>query len=168
MGQPFKIDKSNVEEILSLSPMQEGMLFYYLKDPDSEQYFEQLSLSVLGEINMVIFEKAWNFVTSKNEMLRTLFRWDNLDKPVQVILKKHNIKILTSDLCCDDISESKKKLCDVKVEDKNNKFDLREVPFRVTLCKLGQSKYEMIVTNHHILYDGWSNWSYSARFFICL
>jgi amino acid adenylation domain-containing protein len=156
MGQAFKIDKLNVEDILSLSPMQEGMLFHYLKDPDSEQYFEQLSLSMLGKIDMVIFEKAWDFVTAKNEMLRTLFRWDKLDKPVQIILKKHNTKIFTYDFCCKEVADSIKKLGDAKIEDKNNKFDLREVPFRVTLCKLGESKYEMIVTNHHILYDGWS------------
>lgn len=87
MGKGSKIDKSNIEEILSLSPMQEGMLFHYLTEPHSEQYFEQLSLRLLGEINMEIFEKAWEFVTYNNDMLRTLFRWDKLDKPIQLVLK---------------------------------------------------------------------------------
>ncbi|UOK56592.1 condensation domain-containing protein [Bacillus sp. OVS6] len=25
------------------------------------------------------------------------------------------------------------------------------------MCKLAEEKYEMVISNHHILYDGWSN-----------
>lgn len=33
MDHPTKIDKDNIEDILALTPMQEGILFSYLKDP---------------------------------------------------------------------------------------------------------------------------------------
>ncbi len=165
MGKGSKIDKSNIEEILSLSPMQEGMLFHYLTEPHSEQYFEQLSLRLLGEINMEIFEKAWEFVTYNNDMLRTLFRWDKLDKPIQLVLKKHDTAINSYDFACEEISVSIKKLDNIKLLDKKNKFDLEEVPFRVTLCKIEKCKYEMIITNHHILFDGWSTGIILQEFF---
>lgn len=45
----------------------------------------------------------------------------------------------------------------LRLKDREEKFDLSDVAFRITLCKLDSARYEMIVSNHHILYDGWSN-----------
>ena len=49
-------DKKNIEDILALTPMQEGMLFHYLHLPQSELYFEQLSLEISGIANIELFE----------------------------------------------------------------------------------------------------------------
>ncbi|UCH93956.1 MAG: amino acid adenylation domain-containing protein [Candidatus Aminicenantes bacterium] len=160
-----KLDKKNIEDILSLTPMQEGMLFHYLQDPGSDIYFEQLSLDISGEIDADLFGKAWNFVIETNEMLRTVFRWEKVENPVQIILKKHQLQPKFFDLSGKEPGEKKKCLEKIKVEDKKEKFDLREVPFRVTLCKVEENKYEMMISNHHILYDGWSTGIILKEFF---
>ncbi|HLP45750.1 MAG TPA: condensation domain-containing protein, partial [Candidatus Kapabacteria bacterium] len=74
----IKIDKQNIEDILALTSMQEGMLFHYLKDPGDDHYIEQLSLRISGNIELHYFEQAWNVVIAANEMLRTVFRWEKL------------------------------------------------------------------------------------------
>jgi amino acid adenylation domain-containing protein len=160
-----KIDKKNIEDILSLTPMQEGMLFHYLKEPESDLYFEQLSLEISGEIEPGLFESAWNFVIETNEMLRTLFRWEHVEKPIQIILKRYHLQPKYFDLQGKETSEKKKQLEKIKSEDKKKRFHLREVPLRVTLCKLEKTKYVMIISNHHILYDGWSNGIILNEFF---
>ena len=66
-----ELDKKNIEDILSLTPMQEGMLFHYLKDRQRDSYFEQLSLRISGEIDTGIFEKAWHLVVVHNLWLMT-------------------------------------------------------------------------------------------------
>jgi len=144
-----KIDKRNIEDILPLTPMQEGMLFHYLKDPHSDLYFEQLSLKLSGVVDIDTFKQAWDIVIKTNEMLRTVYRWETVDKPVQIILKEYK-----SDPVFFDRPLS---VQEVKTNDRNRAFDLNDVPFRVTLCRLDQNEYELIVSNHHILYDGWSN-----------
>ena len=50
-----KLDKQDIENILALTPLQEGMLFHYLQDPRSGLYFEQLSLEISGEIDVQLF-----------------------------------------------------------------------------------------------------------------
>ena len=55
-----KIEKQNIEDMLALTPMQEGMLFHYLNDPQGQQYFVQLNLEITGEIDINVFKKAWN------------------------------------------------------------------------------------------------------------
>ena len=87
-----KFDKKNIEDVLPLTPMQEGMLFHYLKDPGSDIYFEQLSLEIAGQIDLEHFEQEWNFVIETNEMLRAVFRWEKIEHPIQIILKKHQLQ----------------------------------------------------------------------------
>ncbi|MGV2788398.1 hypothetical protein GNF98_22540, partial [Clostridium perfringens] len=60
--KPQKLDKSNVEDILALSPMQSGMLLQYLKDPETTQYVEMIALGVSGELKPSLFEQAWAYV----------------------------------------------------------------------------------------------------------
>ncbi|MGD2087210.1 MAG: amino acid adenylation domain-containing protein [Candidatus Aminicenantes bacterium] len=151
-----KFEKENIGDILALVPMQEGILFHYLQAPHSDRYFEQLTLHISGEIDTGHFEEAWNIVVKTNEMLRTVFRWENVEYPIQIILKEHKLQPQYFDFTTGDFSRIKMQLEQVKAKDRSEQFDLRQVPFRVTLCKLEETGYEMIISNHHILYDGWS------------
>jgi len=156
-GKMSKIEKKNIEDILGLTPMQEGMLYYYLKESGSSLYFEQLCLEISGQIKVTLFEKAWRFVIQTNEMLRTVFRWEGVENPLQMVLKEHPPHLEYYDFSSRETGEKKKRLEELKVEDRNNPFDLTGVPFRVYLCKTGGAAFEMIISYHHILYDGWSN-----------
>ncbi|NIM11556.1 MAG: amino acid adenylation domain-containing protein [Candidatus Aminicenantes bacterium] len=167
------MESKDIEDIIALTPMQEGMLFHYLEDPGDHQYFEQLSLAVSGEINTPVFEQAWNVVTRTNEMLRTVFRWEKIQHPVQIILKSSSLKpvFVYYDFpeertgAGNSEYEKEKWLEEIKAKDRNEMFDLEEVPFRVTLCKIDDDTYRLIISNHHILYDGWSTGIILNEFF---
>jgi hypothetical protein len=92
------MDKKNIEDIVALTPMQDGMLFHYLKEPEMDYYFEQLCLDISGKIDFSLFEQAWNRVIERNEMLRTLFRWEKMKAPAQIILKQYRLKPAYIDL----------------------------------------------------------------------
>ncbi|MCP4146679.1 MAG: AMP-binding protein, partial [bacterium] len=160
-----KLDKKNIVNVYALTAVQEGMLFHYLQAPDSEQYFEQLSLDISGNLNKETFEKAWNVVIETNEMLRTVFRWEKVENPVQIVLKEHRIQPVYYDCSGISITEEKTRLQEIKEKDRKEKFYLYTVPFRVTLCKFSGGKFVMVISNHHILYDGWSNGIILKEFF---
>ena len=125
------VKKENIEDIIALTPMQEGMLFHYLRDPESDLYFEQLLLEISGEIDIETFEKAWHFVIETHEMLRTVFRWENVKNPVQIVLKKQPFKPRYYDFSKE--VDTGEKTAGIKAQDRLEKFDLQRVPFRVTL-----------------------------------
>jgi hypothetical protein len=160
-----KLEKKDIENIMALTPVQEGMLFHYLKNPGGDQYFEQLCLNISGQIDTGCFQQAWEVVIETNEMLRTLFRWEKLEKPMQIILKEHKCNLRLHDLTGKNSGRKKAALEEIKEKDKKDGFDLNSVPFRVLLCKIDESKYQMIISNHHILYDGWSNRIILKEFF---
>ncbi len=167
-----KLDKKNIQEITALTPMQEGMLYHYLENPQSLRNFEQLVIRISGKIDVERFRDAWNHVIETNEMLRTLFRWEKVKTPTQITLKKHHLDFSTVELSQtktstpmedrDVVAEAIEKQLQ---QDRANPFDLRDVPFRVTLCKASADSYAVIISNHHILYDGWSNGIILTEFF---
>jgi iturin family lipopeptide synthetase B len=159
------MDKKNIEDVVALTPLQEGMLFHFLKDTENAHYFEQLSLSVSGNIHIPWFNRAWDFVISTNEMLRTRFQWKKVKTPMQVILKENPPDLRFRDFSHDPESERIDRVEDVKIKDRQEKFTLDQPPFRVILCKVDELRYEMIVSNHHILYDGWSGGVILKEFF---
>ncbi|MFC2155803.1 amino acid adenylation domain-containing protein [Acidobacteriota bacterium] len=161
MFKEERLKKENIEDILALTSMQEGILFHYLKNPGQDLYFEQLCLQISSPVDIDLFEKAWNFVIETNEILRTVFRWEKMQNPTQIVLKRHDLKIRYYDLT----SHTSGSAVEIRNRDRKEKFDLRRVPFRVTLCKVDNDKHEIIISNHHILYDGWSTGIILREFF---
>lgn len=152
-----KLDPQNVEDILGLTPVQEGMLFHYLSTANHELYLEQLSFRITGNLDTSLFHQAWNGVIAANEMLRTVFRWEKLEKPVQIILKKYDAPIYEWDFSGEDAAGQAKQLAELRVKDRHQKIDISTEPYRILLCKLSNREYEMIINSYHIVFDGWSN-----------
>ncbi|UHA72709.1 non-ribosomal peptide synthetase [Paenibacillus sp. 481] len=161
----MKLDKNNVEDILSLTSMQQGMLFHYVQSPESDLHFQQMSMRLTGTIDAERIEKAWNIVIECYQPLRTLFRWEKMDSPVQIILKKHHIQLRVHDFSRVPADEQQRCLEQIRTDDRLEKFDLGEVAFRITWCKLNDYECELTVSNHHILFDGWSNAILLKHFF---
>ncbi|MCP5108565.1 MAG: AMP-binding protein [bacterium] len=155
---------------MALTSLQEGMLFHYLKDPAGDFYFGQLSLGISGHVDISLFEQAWNIVTAGNEMLRTVFRWEKMSNPTQVVLKTHSPRLNYYDFFGGNPGEegereAEDRLEELKIRDRKETFDLKEVPFRVTLYRITENEYELVISNHHILYDGWSTGIILEEFF---
>ena len=152
----MSLNKDNVEDILALAPMQEAMLFYYVSQPGNDQYFEQIHLKINGDISLPLFKEAWQFVTDSNEALRTVFRWEGLNAPAQIVLKKHPVALEFHDLESSPTAPSAL-IEQMKAAELKKGFDLNLVPFRIILCRENSQGYHVIINNHHIIYDGWSN-----------
>jgi amino acid adenylation domain-containing protein len=166
MGNTEALSGKNLQDIIPLTPAQEGILYHYLLEPGNGLYQEQLCMIITGEIDLPLFESTWNFLAQTNDMLRTFFRWREVKDPVQITLKKYDIPVKFYDFPGKD-EETKKKLWEeLKIDDRNEPFDLNQVPFRIKLGKIKKEEYEMIITHHHILYDGWSTGIILREFFI--
>ncbi|MCD1260588.1 amino acid adenylation domain-containing protein [Paenibacillus athensensis] len=156
-GQSKKLDKANVEDIVALTPTQEGMLFHYLSGMEQSHYTQALTLTLSGKLDAAAFRQAWQFVAESNEMLRTVFRWEKLEHPVQVVLKSREIPIDAYDFSGETLEEARRQSAEQRERLAQSGLDLQEAPLRVTLCRLDETRSEMIVVWHHILFDGWSN-----------
>jgi non-ribosomal peptide synthetase component F len=143
--------------------MQAGMLYHHLRAPGGGLHFEQLVLDITGGIDREEFERAWGKVVRSNEMLRAVFRWERLKEPVQMILKQHRPDIRYHRP--PDRADRARWIEGIKNRDRAEGFDLAHVPFRINLCETGPRAWTMIISHHHILYDGWSSGIILNEFF---
>ncbi|HWR60001.1 MAG TPA: amino acid adenylation domain-containing protein, partial [Clostridia bacterium] len=151
-----RLKRENVEDITGLTPMQQGMLFHYLKDIGSGDYLEQLSFRIKGAVCIETLKEAWNAVAVSNEALRTVFRWGGLEKPIQVILK--NVEVPVSCIDATDLEEQSREafICQIREQDVGKGIDISEEPLRITVITFKEDEIEMVMSYHHILLDGWS------------
>jgi len=151
-----KIDRKNVEEMMGLTSMQEGMLFHYLTNPESLQYFEQIHLTLSGSIERQLFEEAWRLVTCNNEMLRSIIRWEKLEEPIQIVLKQKEIPIRVVEFKDEDQQSKAEGVQKIIKKDRETPININRDPFRVTLCLISENESRMLLSFHHIVLDGWS------------
>ncbi|MBN2391913.1 MAG: AMP-binding protein, partial [Anaerolineae bacterium] len=147
----------NIEAIYPLSPMQEGMLFHTLYAPTSGVYFEQLSCTLVGALDLVAFKQAWQQIVDRHAVLRTLFVWQNRDKPLQVVRQQVALPWIHHDWRGIAPEEQEQRLAAFLVEDRAQAFALMHAPLmRCTVIQLGETLHQFVWSFHHLLLDGWS------------
>ena len=92
-----KVEQKDIEAVYPLSPMQQGMLFHSLKNPETGVYFEQLTCSLLGDVDVPAFEKAFKTVLERHSVLRTAFVWKKLDRLLQVVHRNVELPLVVLD-----------------------------------------------------------------------
>lgn len=56
------LKKQNIKDMYRLTPMQQGILYHYMMDKNSDAYFEQISLSIKGILDIDCVEKSVNII----------------------------------------------------------------------------------------------------------
>ena len=147
----------DIESAFPLSPTQAGMLFHSLFAPEAGLYLEQIILRIDGDLDVQLFEKSWQRVVDHHEILRTSFRWEGLDSPLQIVhrqvalpFQQHDWRELTA-------VEQDSRLESLVRADRETGFDFSQPPLmRLALARLATDSYRLVWTNHHTLLDGWS------------
>ncbi|MBW4592038.1 MAG: amino acid adenylation domain-containing protein [Brasilonema angustatum HA4187-MV1] len=147
----------DIESIYPLSAMQEGMLFHALYEPESTLYFEQFQLTLYGNLDVGIFERAWQVLVERHSVLRTLFVWKNRKQAVQVVRKQVNLPWSNLDWRMLSQQEQEIRLNSFLEADKKQGFELDKAPImRCALIRVADETYEFVWSFHHLLLDGWS------------
>lgn len=148
-------EKYPVSDIYTLSPAQEGMLFHSKLDKNSLNYFEYVKYEVNADFRVGNMEKALDLLHNRYEILRTKFYYENLKRPVQIVLDRYK-----ADLRYEDLSSMDERVAASRVEAhliRCRQVNFDEGPlFSLTVFKQSSSRFIFVWSFHHILMDGWS------------
>lgn len=149
--------KPSVEIIYPLSPMQQGMLFHTLYNPESDLYLEQHQYILRGMLDVAAFKRSWEQVMQRHAILRTQFMWQDLKEPLQVVWRELALPWAEYDLCGLPEEEQQERIAAILKEDlrKGARLDVALL-FRLVLIRLQQDSYHFVWSFHHALLDGWS------------
>lgn len=147
----------NVADIYPLTPTQAGILFHTLRSPEEEVYFQQISCTLEGRLDITKFKQAWDEVVNRHPALRTIFLWEEVDEPLQVVREKVTVPWEVIDLRGSTPNEQTDQLEDLRLTYRERGFNLTKAPIlHMVLVQLADERFQFIWNFHHILTDGWS------------
>ncbi|MCG8458573.1 MAG: amino acid adenylation domain-containing protein [Holophagales bacterium] len=147
----------NLEDLYTLSPMQQGILFHALRSPGAGVYIEQLDFTFRGQLEAGTFRAAWQRVLDRHTCLRSSFHWRKVEKPMQAGRKRVELPLVEHDLRHQVADAQEAHLRAFLDDDRDQGFDPTAAPLmRLHLFRTGDQAYRFLWSFHHLILDGWS------------
>lgn len=144
-------------DLIPLSFAQQRLWFLDQLEPNSAFYTIPIALRLIGTLNEVAVAQSFTEIVRRHESLRTAFVTVN-EQPSQKILNAVNMPIARVSLMAlaeQDRTTVALNLCQLEAE---KPFDLATgALMRVTLIDLSNTDHILLITLHHIIFDGWSS-----------
>ncbi|MGF6880854.1 amino acid adenylation domain-containing protein/non-ribosomal peptide synthase protein (TIGR01720 family) [Nocardia sp. GAS34] len=143
-------------DVRPLSPLQQGMLFHARYDAASESaaddYVVQTRLDLGGGIDSARLRAAAQALVDRHDILRSAFA-DGADGPRQLVVATAELPWRELDLT----EPGAESLDRVVARDAATAFDTTRAPLlRLTLLRTAHDTVTVLMTNHHLVLDGWS------------
>ncbi|WP_274562737.1 non-ribosomal peptide synthase/polyketide synthase [Streptomyces spiramyceticus] len=145
-----------IADVYPLSPMQQGMLFHSLEDPEGGAYVEQMSFVLEGADDMERLADAWREAINASDALRVSIVWEQVDEPVALVHQRVEVPLTCEDWSTFTDAQRAERLEERRRADTVG-VRLDTAPLlRVSLADLGGGRIQVVWTFHHLLMDGWS------------
>ncbi|NQE34947.1 non-ribosomal peptide synthetase [Microcoleus asticus] len=150
------IPKRDRTDPAPLSFAQQRLWLLQQIDRTNSSYNEHGAIQLKGSLNIPALERSLNEIIERHESLRTTFKMME-GQPVQIISPSLTIKLPIINLSDLSRAEQTKQIQQLAIEQSQSPFDLDRGPLlRWMLLQIGEQDYVLLVTMHHIIYDGWS------------
>jgi amino acid adenylation domain-containing protein len=149
--------RAPVEDLLPLTPLQQGMLFHVLDAPGSGLYVHQQSCLLEGGLDPDAFAAAFRGAVDRHPILRASVVAGVADEPIQVIARQAPLPWTYRDWRGVPAEEQRARTEALFRADRDAGFELsREPLMRCSLVRLGDDRFHFAWTFHLMLLDGWS------------
>lgn len=140
----------------ALTPIQQGMLFHVLADPQGTAYLAHASCAVEGPLDPHVLRLACATAVDNHRALRTAFRWDG-PEPRQTTAPTATIPVEVRDLRGLPAHERDTAVTAYLTADQEQPFDLTQAPLlRIGLLRVADTSWVVSLAHHHLVLDGWS------------
>lgn len=145
-----------IEKVVNLTPLQEGMLVHALMEPESQAYYEQLRISIRGDLDWNALQESFQLLVQRHETLRSNIYHKSASRSRLIVFKKRNTAITyenMTELTGKEQADAIRRFMDV---DRNTHYDLsRDMLIRMAVLQTDKDAYTLLVSFHHIIMDGW-------------
>ncbi len=151
-----KQGKSEKRSLFPLSLNQQSLWFLHQLDPEDVSYNLPVFLRVDTSLDGLSLEQSIQALIQRHDTLRTTFVIVD-GQPMQEIAPALSLPLVTMNIQHIGVGEQEAEVLRLATEDVRRPFDLTEGPLlRSLLLQLGPESYLLVMTFHHIIFDGWS------------
>ncbi len=148
-----------IADVLPLTPLQQGLLFHAsaVQGGGDDVYAVQLDIGLAGRVDQHRLRDALYAVVHRHPHLVARFS-EKFDEPVQIIPADPWVPWRYVDIDDEGVDAGVDELVQrVCAAERAAVCELGDQPvFRALLIRLAEDRYRFVLTNHHIVMDGWS------------
>lgn len=149
-------ERYRIEDVFPLTPVQEGILFHHLFSRGQNVYFEQVCYVYNKSINVNVLFESLDILSQRHQMLRSVYTYEELERPLQLILTDQRIGRRFEDVSNLPLNEQLRVATQLKDLDREEGFNVAEGPLlRLTLIKCSNDRFRFQWSFHHLIMDGW-------------
>jgi len=150
------LPQSRESNTFPLSFAQQRLWFFEQLTPGNFPYHIVAGVRLTGTLDARSLDRSLNELVKRHEVLRTAFKTIN-GQPVQAIASNLELKILEIDLRSLPETERDREVKRLIAAEAKLAFDLSQAPLlRAKLLHLSDSNWVLLLSTHHIIFDGWS------------
>jgi amino acid adenylation domain-containing protein len=136
---------------------QERMWFLSRYAPESAMYNIPAAFRIPADVDVPALERALTELVRRHEALRTTYRMGDDGQLLQVVQPAAPVPVEVIDVRARMQGPSAPRAHDLVGEEGARLFDLERGPLvRLTLLRVSDAEYALVITTHHIATDGWS------------
>lgn len=163
--QPFSLISAQDRALLPqgvvdaypLTMLQAGMIFHSELDPDTSMYQNMCSAHLQAPLRVELFQQAVQALVARHPILRTAFDLEHYSQPLQLVYETADVPLLIEDLRQDTQAEQEQKLVSFREAEKMRHFDWSRAPLiRFSIHLRSADTFQITLTEHHCILDGWS------------
>ncbi len=140
-----------------LSPTQRRLWILSSLDANNTAYNLPSMFRVSGRLDRAALQAAVDRLEQRHEILRTVYGEDAAGEPHQLVLPARGATVHVRNLRDVERCSREQALRAAVLDEANVRFDLRQGPvWRVGLIELAEEEAVLVLTVHHIAFDGWS------------
>ena len=145
-----------LQHIWPPAPLQAGLVFHALMSDDGpDAYTMQAAVDLTGTVDVDRMHAAATALLDRHENLRAAFVLDDAGRSVQLIVRDVDLPWTYVDVRGE--SDPEAAATAATAADVARGFDLATPPLvRMSLIRLGEDRYQLGITVHHVVIDGWS------------
>ncbi len=155
-GEVIQIKPVPRDDRIPLSFAQERLWFLLQLDRENVAYHVPRAIRLKGTVEVSLFERTITEIIKRHEILRTVFPVVD-GQPEQRIGPPYSLKIAVVNLSGLESEKQSEAVSKLIMAEGQRGFDFEKGPLiRVKLLKLKENEHVLILTEHHLVHDGWT------------
>lgn len=146
---------SNIQDIYSLTPLQEGILFHHLLQQEGDAYITQNLMRFADRSKLETFVTHLNAVIARHDILRTAVFWQGLSSPVQVVQRQAEFELQWLSFKAQESSSSITEYLSDYTDPSHYRIDVQQAPLLrgIAIEEQDSGHCWLQLASHHLIMD---------------
>ncbi|XP_055305078.1 uncharacterized protein LOC129569885, partial [Sitodiplosis mosellana] len=143
---------ANIQDVYGLTSLQYGMLFHHIKSERGDPYLLVSRMQFTDRTVLECYSDAMQQVVARHDILRTVFIWEGLSEPAQVVLRQ--VPSILTEITLDDTGKSIIEQLNHKFDPRHYRLDLTKAPLlRLMAAPTSDESWVALQLMHHSIID---------------